>query len=584
MTTVPSSASPTLESVVPEVARLILLHVHPNDAVHLAATSRPLRHLYRCEDTNLSFARAHLLHHFDAEHLLLHPHDTRWDDLANVPFRSLPFAYALALTAVFGRRAFKNVYHVASGTLARDDYTRELRLGPLPDPRWAERLFRKAAVLDLLDLTDVRQQTWTLLAGFAAEHDLVDFLDGLPPRWKDTVREEDYYRSPLDFFVEPVQTAACKGSAGVLLRLLQMAMEVFGKEASKDLTHTAFLAAAECENVAIWDLLFSTYPDHDIIPAGYSITLGYTTAISCWARSGNATMVKRLLSLGAQPTSPAVSRYYPLHEAAYSGSTETAAALLDAGADANILNSRQISPLLLAATHGHVDMIKLLVARGADIEARRAGQENALYAAAFHGHLPAMQTLLDLGADPASAFPQRGRQKSCLNALGHASRAHPASTAIPDLVAMVDAVVARAPHLVPNHSFSLLSSAQHPALVRALVRHGANVNARNPVPIGPPTLLHALVADPNGFHPDACEMTVALVEALVEAGAEMDARDKALRTPLRVLAMRREGEECARVARVLVEAGADVFVRDAEGMNAVEFVRALGIFVPEEEE
>ncbi|KAJ3115425.1 hypothetical protein HDU96_000661 [Phlyctochytrium bullatum] len=547
------------ESLAPEIVQMILLQVHPADAAELVCASRSTRRLFWNEDVGA--AEKHLLRVFveelareDYKYLFTKRSPTPFGSLLfEVPFRRLPLAYALAVVAILER---KNCFGIACLLLLSDGLfhritgitSQGLTIGPLRDSAWSELLLRKAVELELIDPTDLG--CWKWLIYYAAVNDLVEFLDFLPRKSDDDL----VIRRTIPMYV--TKAAVQNGSSRVLKPLLSFFLVNFASFAEEVLT-AAFLTAAECNNVAIWDFLIATYPSFDFTTA----TSGGLNALECWARAGNATMVRHFLSFTER-------RDDALRHAAYSGSVETAEALLDAGVNVNSASRiMEETPLLLAAGQGHVDMIKVLVARGADVTFQ--GWSSPLIAAARRGHIAAMRTLLDFGADPeAQPIPS----KHCLDELGFAtSRIFPL-TAIPDFVAIVDDIVARAPCIVKYRSFWVLESAKHPELIRCLVRHGADVNCVNPDSNGPPTPLHAVLKDPLCFQPQNSLRTTKLVEAFVSLGADVNLRNSGGQTPLILLSLSKYREEATSAAKMLLDAGADISAVDAEGRSANEFL------------
>jgi len=88
--------------------------------------------------------------------------------------------------------------------------------------------------------------------------------------------------------------------------------------------------------------------------------------------------------------------------AAQTGSVESARLLLAAGADANDAGGDVKSALVMAAFSGHADVATLLLAAGADPNAAGAGY-TALHAAALRGDAALVKTLLEKGANPNAA-------------------------------------------------------------------------------------------------------------------------------------------------------------------------------------
>lgn len=73
--------------------------------------------------------------------------------------------------------------------------------------------------------------------------------------------------------------------------------------------------------------------------------------------------------------------------------------LLDKGASVDAQDRLGARPLSHAARAGHLDMVDLLLARGAPVDARNLAGSTALYFAAERGQVAIVQRLIDRGAD-----------------------------------------------------------------------------------------------------------------------------------------------------------------------------------------
>ena len=125
-----------------------------------------------------------------------------------------------------------------------------------------------------------------------------------------------------------------------------------------------------------------------------------TTALHWAARAADAALVKRLLAAGAAAN--AANRYgvTPLQLAAENGDAGIVKALLAAGADANAVLPEGETVLLTAARTGAPDALRALLDAGADIHAReRWYGETALIWATAEDHAAAVKLLLEHGAD-----------------------------------------------------------------------------------------------------------------------------------------------------------------------------------------
>ena len=218
-----------------------------------------------------------------------------------------------------------------------------------------------------------------------------------------------------------------------------------------------------------------------------------------------AAIVAALLAAGADVDARNGDGSSPLHNAATEECPETAAMLLDAGADIHARDSNGDSPLLLAARWGfrNPEIVEILVDAGADVNDRNERGETVLGSAL---RSPAdrvvgiVRGLLDLGAD------------------------------------------ATAPGLL----WRAAVQGDHAELVAVLLAGGADVN--------PPSGSAPLHGAARGGGPG-------VIEALVAAGAEVDARGGRGMTPLHQAVERKKPDNVT----ALLEAGADVHLRMEDG-------------------
>jgi ankyrin repeat protein len=117
--------------------------------------------------------------------------------------------------------------------------------------------------------------------------------------------------------------------------------------------------------------------------------------------------------------------------------------------------------------------------------------------------------------------------------------------------------------------------------VRRLVREGANINEEDAVG---GTALHLAARGGHPLGPHTCrsedEARPAMVAALIELGADVNARDQRPRvpggssgwTPLLVALHHKQ----FKTARVMIEHGADVNIRSDQGMSALDMAEVEG--------
>lgn len=192
----------------------------------------------------------------------------------------------------------------------------------------------------------------------------------------------------------------------------------------------------------------------------------------------------------------------PLHWSAQNNSVDMAGILLDSGADVDVRDGDDETPLMIAARHGSVETAGLLLTRGAC-----AGLSNN------HGF-----TALRIAATSGKAVSVRSEMADLLISHG----------------AVVDLAIAAA--------------MGYADIVRDLLREGAEVNAEGFFGV---TLLHVA----------AGRIQPAVVELLIASGADVNAQDDELETPLHHLALAGKGTDIGDVmcvAQILLKHGADV--------------------------
>ena len=287
--------------------------------------------------------------------------------------------------------------------------------------------------------------------------------------------------------------------------------------------------------------------------------------------------------------------------------------LLEAGADIH-RESARASRTTLMAPYRYPSMLRLLLERGAKVNEQSPGGTTALMTAARNGRVESVTVLLDAGADPT--ISNRG-QKTALDmaeAAGHSETARILSESI-----------AKWDNQQIDPAADLQSAAQrgHLPTLRALLAGGADPNepdARGATPIvlvRDAQVIHALVeagADPNAALLGAVRSGEAdAVTALLESGASPDGDGERF-TPLyyavsggyvdtvRALIIHGAQLRCTEddasclgtvaygkprdektgkpaqleIARMLLDAGANVREKNSSGMSALTKVAGKG--------
>ncbi len=179
----------------------------------------------------------------------------------------------------------------------------------------------------------------------------------------------------------------------------------------------------------------------------------------------------------------------------------------------------QVTPIALAVQNGHAEVVRLLISKGVPLSTLDTQGTSLAHQAAERGHLEVMQLLVVSGLS-LDARDDEG-----------ATLLHSAA------------------------------SGSQPAIARYLISHGANVNARDFNCATPLHVLGGWGARSMGDDEKADEeiqRTIATAKTLLDAGAEVNVKDKLDWTPLHHAAYLRL--EC--VAELLLARGADVNARN----------------------
>ncbi|CAM9639938.1 unnamed protein product, partial [Scytosiphon promiscuus] len=340
------------------------------------------------------------------------------------------------------------------------------------------------------------------------------------------LRESDSGDTALD-------RAASGGSAEVVKALIKHGARV---DAVDSFGRTALFkaaAAATADDAGIIDALVEA----GARACGAVDKLGMTP-LHLVARGGSSKVAISLLSHGARVDVRDNEGNSPLHAACELGFAEGIPALLERGAHVNERNDQGRTPLALAAEIDDGEAIKLLLDAGADVNAP----------ADFGDGSPALVlAVANDCADTITLLAQRGADVNAANddgdtALHRAARGNHLRS--------VGALIAASADIESSdrHARTPLVA----AFRSAFYRWKEEGEDSTPPPSTSPTLLHYC----------AClGCPLSLVQALLDAGADVDARDERGLTPLHKALERGRLD----VFRTLLVHGADADARDPDG-------------------
>jgi ankyrin repeat protein len=317
------------------------------------------------------------------------------------------------------------------------------------------------------------------------------------------------------------------------------------------------------------------------------------TPLSLACVNGSGPMILRLLSAGADVNAPLPGGETPLMTAARTGTVEAVTALLDHGADINAKETtRGQTALMWASGEGHVEAMKALLAHGADLKARENRGWTALLFAVREGQIDTVRSLLALGADvnealiPPVGAGGRGRGGRYAGAGAAGAAAGAAGAAGP--------AGPVAPPTGPS-ALALAVESAHYELASLLLDKGAepNADAQGWTPLHNITWIRKPGQASNGPAPkgsgnvDSLEMVRRLVAHGANVNARVTKRPNPGTTALNLLGgtpfflAARTGD--APMMRLLVELGADPSIPNADGANPLMAAAGAGTQSPGED-
>ncbi len=277
---------------------------------------------------------------------------------------------------------------------------------------------------------------------------------------------------------------------------------------------------------------------------------GYTALHWAAAQSGNDRVVKVLLDRGADPFAESNDGRTPLHSALrYRADPSVVSRMLDAGA------GEHLPPLQLAVLEGDAMAIGRLVAEGADPNETDRYGWGPLHFAVPLGGMEIVSTLLQAGADPDA------------RTVGGATALHLAASQATESVvsALLDAgadpnAIEAEGGRTPLHEVAWFRREALLPVITVLLDVGADPgSSQDGMDEDGDGSLHFALRNP--------EVTLLVVQTLLEAGADPIARNRWGNTPLHIAA---DWTDDAAILDALLDAGADLTAENEDGNRPVD--------------
>ena len=321
------------------------------------------------------------------------------------------------------------------------------------------------------------------------------------------------------------------------------------------------------------------------------------TPLSIACSSGNAVIIGQLLEAGVDVNTAQPDGETPLMIAAKTGRLEAVTLLLHHKADVNAKERSGQTAIMWAAAEGHADVVEALIKADADFETRLKSGFNTLYFAVREGRQSVVDVLLAAGADinsvmaPETKGPRVPRQGTSPLLLavenGHfeltahlLERGADANDQRSGFTALHVLSWVRKPNFgddvdgdPPPIGSGNMTSLE---LVRELVKHGADVNARLEKGRSGKGRLNQTAATPFLLAADTAD--IPYMKLLLELGADPSIPNSDHCPPLLAAAgigTMAPGEEAGTedealaAVQLLLELGADINAADDNGETAM---------------
>jgi len=311
------------------------------------------------------------------------------------------------------------------------------------------------------------------------------------------------------------------------------------------------------------------------------------TPLALASAGGHADVVDALLVAGADPNLASKDGETPLMVAARTGVVGSVTSLLQHGADVAAREGwRGQTVVMWAAAENHAAIVAPLVAAGADVDARSDEGFTPLAFAVRSGFTDTVEALLDVGADIEGALPDGTSPLVIAVINAHydvavqlLERGADPNASEQGWTALHQVVLTRRPNRHYNNPAAMpTGTVSDLVLVRALVAHGADIDAR-------------LTAEPRNRYRNALNrkgatpfllatkaVDLELMQLLLDLGADPRVTNEDGTTPLLVAAgvgiwssseNPGSSEEALEAVKLMIELGDSVTTVDANGDAAL---------------
>ena len=321
------------------------------------------------------------------------------------------------------------------------------------------------------------------------------------------------------------------------------------------------------------------------------------TSLSLACTNASAAMVKKLLDAAANPNVTDQAGETPLMTCARSGSAEAVNSLLAHGADVTAKeNARGQTALMWAAAGGHAAVVSALIAHHADVRARSKSGFTPLLFAAQQGDVETAKLLLAAGAEVNEATQEYGSPLDVAAASEHEALSlflveKGANPNVADSygITPLHYAVPNGLRALTGYSYdgSRPAPPNMPELLKALLAHGANPNARikKTIFVLPTRTTTASMVGATPFFLAAVAGDAAAMRVLADHGANPTITNSGNATPLMVAASggaredeRTEEQEknAFEAVKLAVELGNDVNAVSVLGQTAMHAAAGAG--------